>query len=178
MHLNCESVQHSFQVVHCTYFPDPACHSCACNLTQERLTSHLDGQYITVEQVDPFISELSRLEELRQVRRIILIPSESVSPLSVRSALSSAFHNIYAEGYPNDYWRFTPEGFKSLLKPFEFSFVGSCGGVKDFPQTVVGLGFKSRSPDLEVFEQHYLKWAHFNNKVDEQLLPSEKLQFD
>ena len=93
-------------------------------------------------------------------------------------AVISSVMRFPIHGYPNDYWRFTPEGFKSLLKPFEFSFVGSCGGTKDFPQTVVGLGLKSSSPNLEVFEECYAKWAHFNNMVDEQLLPSEELQFN
>src|SRR5690606_41586048 len=31
---------------------------------------------------------------------LILIPSESTVPAAVREALGSAFHNIYAEGYP------------------------------------------------------------------------------
>ena len=80
--------------------------------------------------------------------------------------------------YPNDFWRFTPEGFKSLLKPFEDSFVGSCGGTRHFPQTIVGLGFKGAAPDLNRFEEKFIKWAHFNNKIDEILLPAEKLVFE
>ena len=32
---------------------------------------------------------------------MILIPSESTAPLAVKEALSSAFNNIYAEGYPH-----------------------------------------------------------------------------
>jgi glycine cleavage system T protein len=50
--------------------------------------------------LDPFVSELIRMEEVRQRRKIILIPSESICPGPVREALASPFTNIYAEGYP------------------------------------------------------------------------------
>ena len=53
-----------------------------------------------VADVDPDIERIIRLEEERQARRIILIPSESFCPLPVRQALGSVFTNIYAEGYP------------------------------------------------------------------------------
>lgn len=50
--------------------------------------------------IDPDVSELIRHETARQARYLIMIPSESTVPQAVREALSSAFHNIYAEGYP------------------------------------------------------------------------------
>jgi len=59
--------------------------------------------------LDPKLAELTELEAERQYRKLILIPSESTSPLAVREALSTAFHNIYAEGYPSDYTRWLNE---------------------------------------------------------------------
>ena len=53
-------------------------------------------------ELDPDVAELIRHETARQAQYIILIPSESTVPEAVREALSSAFHNIYAEGYPLD----------------------------------------------------------------------------
>ncbi|RME33439.1 MAG: serine hydroxymethyltransferase, partial [Thermoflexia bacterium] len=53
-----------------------------------------------LEQLDPAVAELIRLEEERQARKLILIPSESYTPRAVRQALGSVFTNIYAEGYP------------------------------------------------------------------------------
>ncbi len=53
-------------------------------------------------ELDPDVAELIRHETARQERYLILIPSESSVPNAVREALSSAFHNIYAEGYPLD----------------------------------------------------------------------------
>lgn len=54
----------------------------------------------SLDERDPAVFELSQLEAERQYRRLILIPSESTAPRSVREALGSAFTNIYAEGYP------------------------------------------------------------------------------
>jgi glycine hydroxymethyltransferase len=62
-----------------------------------------------LEDLDPDVYRLIRLESERQKRRIILIPSESASPLAVRQALGSTFQNIYAEGYPNEYMRHMDE---------------------------------------------------------------------
>ena len=51
-------------------------------------------------KLDPDVYELTQLEQERQYRKLILIASESTAPMAVREALSSAFQNIYAEGYP------------------------------------------------------------------------------
>ncbi len=56
-------------------------------------------------EIDPEVYELSQIEAERQYRKLILIPSESQAPLAVREALSSAFQNIYAEGYPDEVTR-------------------------------------------------------------------------
>ncbi len=53
-----------------------------------------------LEDLDPDVFELTQIEAERQFRKLILIPSESAAPLAVREALSSAFQNVYAEGYP------------------------------------------------------------------------------
>ena len=51
---------------------------------------------------------------------------------------------------PADYWRFTPDGLKSLLKPFSFVFVGSVGR-ESFPHTVIAIGVKgSRNSNLSL----------------------------
>ncbi len=55
------------------------------------------------------LHELSQIEAERQYRKLILIPSESTSPMAVREALSTAFHNIYAEGYPSEHTRWHTE---------------------------------------------------------------------
>ena len=52
--------------------------------------------------LDPEVYELTQVESERQYRKLILIPSESAAPLAVREAMSSAFQNLYAEGYPDE----------------------------------------------------------------------------
>ena len=64
----------------------------------------------SLADLDPAVYELAQLEAERQVRKLILIPSESQAPLAVREALSSAFQNIYAEGYPDEETRKMSEG--------------------------------------------------------------------
>lgn len=54
----------------------------------------------TLADLDPEVYELTQIEAERQVRKLIMIPSESQAPLAVREAMASAFQNIYAEGYP------------------------------------------------------------------------------
>ena len=51
----------------------------------------------TLSNIDPDVNELIQLETERQLRRLILIPSESTSPLAIRQSLGSAFQKIYAE---------------------------------------------------------------------------------
>jgi len=58
---------------------------------------------------------------------------------------------------PGDYWRFTPEGFVSLLKPFRDSFTGFAGD-EAYPHTVVGIGFKGETPSLTEFTREYERW--------------------
>src|SRR6266508_5463115 len=56
----------------------------------------------SLEDIDPAVYELTQLETERQIRKLILIPSESSAPLAIRQALSSTFQNLYAEGYPDE----------------------------------------------------------------------------
>jgi glycine hydroxymethyltransferase len=60
-------------------------------------------------KLDPDVYELIQLEAERQARKLILIASESTAPMAVREALSSAFQNIYAEGYPDEESRWMDE---------------------------------------------------------------------
>lgn len=53
-----------------------------------------------LDELDPDVAELVRLETARQSQTLIMIASESTVPEAVREAVGSSFHNIYAEGYP------------------------------------------------------------------------------
>ena len=53
-----------------------------------------------LESLDPGLFNLINLEQERQNRRLIMIPSESIASQGIREALGSVFTNVYAEGYP------------------------------------------------------------------------------
>jgi len=63
----------------------------------------------SLADLDPDVHQLTQLESERQIRKLILIPSESTAPLAVRETLSSSFQNIYAEGYPDEETRWMTE---------------------------------------------------------------------
>ena len=63
----------------------------------------------SLDQIDPDVSRLIRVETERQYKKLILIPSESSAPLAVRESLGSVFQNIYAEGYPDEESRWFSE---------------------------------------------------------------------
>lgn len=73
--------------------------------------------------------------------------------------LLSSTMNFPIHHYPKDYWRFTPEGMRSLLKSFALSFVSSCGE-SWFPHLVIGVGFKDKetAKDLTKFEAQIERW--------------------
>lgn len=83
--------------------------------------------------------------------------------------IMSSVMDFPIHGYPNDYWRFTPEGFRSLLRQFDRSHVGYHGLREEMPHTIVGVGFKGHQPSMVEYEKRYLKWQHFCNCVHKKL---------
>jgi SAM-dependent methyltransferase len=70
--------------------------------------------------------------------------------------------NFPIHDYPYDYWRFTPEAFRSLLKPFPHAVVASAGESL-FPHTIVGVGFKGAVDglDLSGFYREMEQWKRY-----------------
>jgi glycine hydroxymethyltransferase len=63
----------------------------------------------SLKTIDPEVSQVISLETERQVRKLIMIPSESSAPQAVRECLGSVFQNVYAEGYPDEETRWMNE---------------------------------------------------------------------
>ena len=78
--------------------------------------------------------------------------------------LSSVFE-FPIHGYPNDFWRFTPEGFRSLLREFSSTYVFSFGRSCSRPQSVVAVAFKGKTGGLEEFLAACKKWEEWNSAV-------------
>ena len=65
--------------------------------------------------------------------------------------------------YPNDYFRFTPQGFEAMLSGFDDTWV--CGvGHPDIPSQVIGVGAKGRTLDFsrEMFPSLRAAQAEFD----------------
>ena len=63
----------------------------------------------SLSDIDPDVAALIEHETARQAQRLVMIPSESTIPQAVREGVGSSFHNIYAEGYPEDAMRWMSE---------------------------------------------------------------------
>ncbi len=109
---------------------------------------------------------MDTLEHVEYPRQAISELHRVLAPNGI--LIMSSVMNFPIHGYPNDYWRFTPEGFKSLLKNFNYSFVGY-DGPNDFPSTIVAVAFKGRAPSLDKFNACFIKWQHKNNKIIENI---------
>lgn len=79
--------------------------------------------------------------------------------LAISSVMYCPIHD-----YPSDYWRFTPEAFKSIMKPFKTTFVGTLGK-KEFPHVVVGVGIKGDWTITESFINAYKEWEMKENAI-------------
>ncbi len=106
---------------------------------------------------------LDTLEHVEFVRKAIEETHRILKPNGI--LIISSVMNFPIHDYPYDYWRFTPEAFRSLLKPFTSSFV-DFAGESNFPHTVVGIGFKdSISKDtMDEFMRRFKYWkAYWRN---------------
>ena len=68
---------------------------------------------------------LDTLEHVEFPRKAIEEIYRILKPCGI--LIISSVMNFPIHDYPYDYWRYTPEAFKSLLKPFTFSFVDLAG---------------------------------------------------
>ncbi len=98
---------------------------------------------------------LDTLEHVEYPRRAIEEIHRVLKPNGI--VIISSVMNFPIHDYPYDYWRFTPEAFRSLLKPFADLFIGFAGN-DSFPHTVVGIGFKGVVPELSEFDGKYKEW--------------------
>jgi SAM-dependent methyltransferase len=90
------------------------------------------GTIIIVETLEHIQDPIRALQEIHRVlKRNGLVIMTSVMDFPI--------HN-----FPSDYWRFTPECFKFLLKDFPLKIIGT-EGVPENPHTIFAVAFKSAS---------------------------------
>ncbi len=104
-----------------------------------RALSYGDGEVGTALCLDT----LEHVEDPPQAcRELARVTSPDGGVCVISSVMLFGIH-----GYPNDYFRFTPEGFRALLSGFDDVWVAGIGH-PDIPRNVVGVGAKGRSLDL------------------------------
>jgi len=76
-------------------------------------------------------------------------------------------------GAPNDYWRFTPDGFNVLLEKFPIKFV-FYSGYDNFPSSVIIIASKSRNINMANLEMKINDWKEKwkEEKYDQYILQS------
>jgi hypothetical protein len=80
---------------------------------------------------------LDTIEHVEDPRRAMDELRRCMKPNGILLLTSHFFFPKHA--YPYDYWRFTSDGLRSLLRDFPFQHAAE-GGLRLFPHTVVGLG--------------------------------------
>jgi SAM-dependent methyltransferase len=93
------------------------------------------GTIVCLETLEHVADPLRAVQEMHRVLR----------PGGVLAISSLMFFPIHA--HPWDFWRFTPEGFDLLLRPFPSHLV-LAHGVAYLPEGVYGIGVKGADADL------------------------------
>lgn len=86
---------------------------------------------------------LDTLEHVEFPRRAVAGMRRVLRPGGIMVISSTMYFPVHE--HPHDYWRFTPEGFASLLGDFEWSLVESAGW-DNFPALVVGVACRGEPP--------------------------------
>jgi len=90
-------------------------------MEEEKILSGRNYSYYleaALSRVDPDIERIIEFERSRQIRKIILIPSESICPKPVLEALATPLTSLYAEGYPSR--RMSEESNEKVLLDFDY----------------------------------------------------------
>lgn len=89
------------------------------------------------------------LETLEHVRNPMKALGEIYRVLSDDGVVVlSSLMKFKIHEYPQDYWRFTPQGLENLLSLFPVKLIGYCGETVDHPTNVFGIGFKNYREDI------------------------------
>jgi hypothetical protein len=126
---------------------------CILDIRKSNLPSESIGTAIVVDTLEHVEYAREAIEEMHRI-----LKPEGIVILS--SVMNFPIHD-----YPSDYWRFTPSGFKSILKPFSTIYVDSVGD-NEFPHTIVGVGIKGNDLDnLNTFKNGIDEWRTRYNMI-------------
>lgn len=91
---------------------------------------------------DEYIGTVLILEVFEHIKNPFKVIKEIFRVLKPQGVvIMSAPMNFPIHNYPEDYWRFTPAGFLTLLENFPMKIIGA-QGEHLYPHTIFGIGFK------------------------------------
>ncbi len=115
---------------------------------------------------------LDTLEHVEYPRRALAEMHRVLRPDGI--AIISSVFDFPIHNYPSDYWRFTPEAFRSLLQDFAHSEVFSFGRSEVAPQCITGVGFKGATPQLDGFLRECGNWEKWTSAVLQKMTESRE----
>jgi len=118
------------------------------------------------------VISMDTLEHVEFPRKAMSEISRVLHPDGI--AIMSSVFAFPIHGYPDDFWRFTPNGFRSLFKDFAECRIFSYGTADDNPQVVVGVGFKSPQMELSGFEKSAENWQKWFTNIARRLHEEQK----
>lgn len=100
---------------------------------------------------------MDTLEHVEYCRKALSEVHRVLAPNGL--VLASSVMNFKIHEYPHDYWRFTPEGFRSLFHQFETVLV-EWVGIAEHPHTVVAAACKGHlaPATIEAFSAEVKLW--------------------
>ena len=78
-------------------------------------------------------------------------------------AVISSVFEFPIHNYPNDYWRFTPQGLELLMADFSPLQIFSYGRAENSPQSIVGIGQKAGSLNMATIAQLGQQWEKWQS---------------
>ncbi len=111
------------------------------------LPDNTAGTIISVETLEHVQNPQQAVAEMLRVLK-------QNGTLILTSVLNFPIHD-----YPADYWRFTPQAFRTMLETCEYAIVDSAGE-ELFPHTVIAIAFNYKPPQalIEKINQHIAAW--------------------
>ena len=112
------------------------------------------------------VISMDTLEHCEYVREAVREMFRITGPGGICLIVSVMNYQIH--NHPYDYWRFTPEAFRSMLKDFD-SRVAFGVGNRKFPHTVIGIGYKAPKLTSQKFFKNFMVdvavWAKKQHEV-------------
>jgi SAM-dependent methyltransferase len=124
---------------------------------------------------DNSIGMIITIDSLEHVQNFILAMDEIYRVLKTNGLLvMTSVMNYPIHDFPIDYWRFTPDGFKYLLRKFNIKIICS-HGEPDFPWSIFGIAIKGDQLDNKILTKNLKMIARKYRKIENENFENRKI---